>query len=215
MANYVTNILSMSGNAHRIEEVKALIYGGLNDHGAAVHIDFDKIIKMPEELDITAGTRAETTLSDLLRKTKEDPARLRETLKQNFEVLFDLSEEEIDLTKKYINNHINHGSIHWYDWRIKNWGTKWNPDTTSLCEDGIKFKTAWATPQPVIKKLSELFPDVQFSIEYADEDIGNNCGGYSYQNGELTDSYIPNKNEATEFACELLEIDSANLNKEE
>jgi len=215
MPNHVTNKLTMSGSASRIEEIKAHIYGGLNDHGAEVHIDFDKIIKMPEELDITAGTRAETTVSDLLRKTKEDPARLREALKQNFEVLFDLSEEEIDLVKKYINNHINHGSIHWYDWRIKNWGTQWSSYTTSLCEDGIKFQTAWSTPQPVIKKLSELFPDVLFSIEYADEDIGSNCGGYSYQNGELTDSYIPNKDEAAEFACELLEIDPADLDREE
>jgi hypothetical protein len=187
----------------------------LNERGEAIYIDFDKIIKMPEELDITAGTRAETTVSDLLRKTKEDPAHLRETLKQNFEVLFDLSEEEIDLTKKYINNHINHGAIHWYDWRIKNWGTKWGAYSQQLDGDTIKFQTAWSTPQPVIKKLSELFPNVLFSVEYADEDIGTNCGGYSYQNGELTDNFIPNKDEAAEFACEILEIDPAELAKEE
>jgi hypothetical protein len=215
MPNHVTNKLTMSGDAECIEEVKVHVCGGLNERGEAIYIDFDKIIKMPEELDITAGTRAETTVSDLLRKTKEDPAHLRETLKQNFEVLFDLSEEEIDLTKKYINNHINHGVIHWYDWRIKNWGTKWGAYSQQLDGNTIKFQTAWSTPQPVIKKLSELFPNVLFSVEYADEDIGTNCGGYSYQNGELTDNFIPNKDEAAEFACEILEIDPAELAKEE
>lgn len=211
MPNHVTNHLSMSGSAQRIEEVKAFVYGGLDENGSQIYIDFNKIIEQPEELEITAGTRAETTVEDLLRKVKSNKDELRGLLKQNFEVLLDLSEEEVDLTKKYINNYIKYGYIHWYDWRINNWGTKWNAYSQQIDGDVIKFQTAWSTPQPAIQRLSEIFTDVQFTVEYADEDIGSNCGRYTFADGYLSEDYIPEDSESREFACALLGIDPAEL----
>ncbi|MFQ9830242.1 MAG: hypothetical protein ACLRXR_09100 [Alistipes putredinis] len=46
------------------------------------------------------------------------------------------------------------------------------------------FGTAWSTPEPIIKALSVKYPDVTFEVEYADEDVGNNVGSYSYKSGE-------------------------------
>ena len=211
MPNHVTNHLSMSGSTQRIEEVKAFVYGGRDEQGSEICIDFNKIIEQPEELDITAGTRAETTVEDLLRKVKSNKDELRELLKQNFEVLLDLSEEEIDLTKKYINNYIKYGYIHWYKWRIKNWGTKWNAYSQHMGEEFIYFETAWSTPKPIIKRLSEIFTDVQFTVEYADEDIGSNCGRYVFENGYLSEEYVPENCDSREFACALLGIDPSEL----
>ena len=68
----------------------------------------------------------------------------------------------------------------WYEWSIENWGTKWNAYETALMEDNGKivcmFQTAWAYPEPIIKKLAEMFPDLNMHHSYADEDTGSNSG---------------------------------------
>ena len=66
----------------------------------------------------------------------------------------------------------------WYDWRVNNWGTKWdvcdvqitnpiehNEDGTSTF--GFNCWTAWSPPVPVWKKLVELGIDVH--ADYQDE----------------------------------------------
>jgi len=58
----------------------------------------------------------------------------------------------------------------WLDWRISNWGTKWNSYSTVLDDKGrIVFDTAWSCPNPVLLALSKLFPDVELHIETFDE----------------------------------------------
>ena len=38
--------------------------------------------------------------------------------------------------------------------------------------------------QTYIVEEAEKYPDVTFEVEYADEDVGNNVGSYSYKSGE-------------------------------
>lgn len=94
-------------------------------------------------------------------------------------------EKDIFLIAKY-------GSDNWYDWSCKNWGTKWNAYSTSepmLNPKGTRatylFQTAWSTPAPVIRKLSEKFPDVKIKVWYADEDCGRNVGIYEFKNCDI------------------------------
>lgn len=76
----------------------------------------------------------------------------------------------------------------------------------------LYFQTAWSAPHPVLEKLSEMFPDVKLEHEWADEDIGQNCGRCSYQNGEIIDGYVPeSEKEAIEFACKMWEYDPADM----
>lgn len=79
-------------------------------------------------------------------------------------------------------NYKKYGYYDWYDWSCDHWGTKWN----AYDQFEYGFSTAWSTPEPVIKRLSEMFPEVEVIVDYADEDLGNNCGSYSYKAGELT-----------------------------
>jgi hypothetical protein len=76
-------------------------------------------------------------------------------------------------------------SDHWYDWNVRNWGTKWDvavssvdthPDTT--VEDTVNgenhvvhynFQTAWSRPMPALLKLSEQYPDLLFTLSYEEE----------------------------------------------
>ena len=57
----------------------------------------------------------------------------------------------------------------WYDWRINNWGTKW--DVEAIAEDlgntiVFNFETAWGPPQEAIGKLCELFPEIKIVHSY-------------------------------------------------
>lgn len=60
-----------------------------------------------------------------------------------------------DCTKRWATDYDPSGVI---EWRIRNWGTKWNSYSTYISDDGsnISFATAWDTPIPVIKKLAKL-----------------------------------------------------------
>ncbi len=69
-----------------------------------------------------------------------------------------------------------YGASNWRDWTIKNWGTKWDLPSEevrltkrSLAEVLIKFKTAWDPPTRFLDKLSELFPDFHFTLEFGCE----------------------------------------------
>lgn len=103
-----------------------------------------------------------------------------------------------------VDNYLEYGAMTWYDWCIRNWGTKWNSYNGESRSDGIlNFQTAWSEPRPIISAIAKMYPDVEISHEWADEDIGHNCGWAEYENGELVrycdDTYMSEK-EATEFA---------------
>lgn len=63
----------------------------------------------------------------------------------------------------------------WYNWNIRNWGTKW--DTSNRCEleehdkDHLQYRmeTAWSPPLEAIAALSKLFPSVYLELSYEEE----------------------------------------------
>lgn len=82
----------------------------------------------------------------------------------------------------------------WYDWSCKNWGTKWNACESIIegtQEDGdntivqIRFETAWSWPEPVISKITSLFPDLEFS-GVSDEEGGFFWFDWSATGGVIT-----------------------------
>lgn len=105
-----------------------------------------------------------------------------------------------------------YGNNNWYDWSVANWGTKWNaygfdPNTDYSKEKELKFLTAWSAPHPVIAKLLEMFPSVKLEHEWADEDIGMNCGRHVYYDGERIEEYYPESEmDRLEFAASVLDI---------
>lgn len=62
-------------------------------------------------------------------------------------------------------------SLNWYVWRLKNWGTKWEVDSDSDCEETdnkliYKFESAWAAPGMAILKISSAYPDLVYELKY-------------------------------------------------
>ena len=103
-----------------------------------------------------------------------------------------------------------YGDNNWYDWSNANWGTKWNAygydNGVELEDSKLKFLTAWAAPHPILQKLSEMYPDIKFEHEWADEDIGNNCGRYVYYDGKRIEEYFPeSQKDCLEFAAKVMD----------
>ena len=64
-----------------------------------------------------------------------------------------------------------YGSGDWYDWCVKNWGCKWNAQTSYCNSDEVGFDTPWEEPYNWIHHLSLKFPNHKIWIEW-EEDQG-------------------------------------------
>jgi len=68
----------------------------------------------------------------------------------------------------------------WYNWSLKNWGTKWDAcephiDHNDINYFAVSFETAWAPPINWIDNIMKDFPDLCFTLEY--EEPGMCFGG--------------------------------------
>ena len=88
-----------------------------------------------------------------------------------------------------------------HEWRIQNWGTTGICDCV-LHENSYSFWTKWAPCTPVIRKLSEMFPDARFEYWYEENGMGF-CGREAFENGkplytmsaDFTEHYIGDDDE--------------------
>ena len=76
----------------------------------------------------------------------------------------------------------------WYDWNIRNWGTKWEVDATLEQDEPeflqYRFDTAWSPAEGAFRAMVEQHPDLSFSF-YCEEEQGWGVE-YEAQDGELT-----------------------------
>jgi len=93
------------------------------------------------------------------------------------------------------NKPIAFDSDHWYDWNVRNWGTKWdvaNQDNDSPYNDTTieetdkavvyTFNTAWSVPLPALVSLSSQYPEAILHLFYQEE---TGWGGeYQIMNGK-------------------------------
>lgn len=81
----------------------------------------------------------------------------------------------------------------WYEWRIANWGTKW--DIADLQVDRtehiifLDYNTAWAPNVSFWTYFSKLYPSVKITHSYLEEGVGF-IGQASYEDGEVEDVVI-------------------------
>ena len=96
-------------------------------------------------------------------------------------------DEMLNAGQQYIDNFIKYGATSWYKWRKNNWGTKWNSYSgiINAANNEIWFQTANNFPEPVIKALSEMYPDLSIIVRYSDENRGANCGECCFKNGAV------------------------------
>lgn len=164
MPNHITNRIIVSGEEKRVKEFFDFIKG---ENGA---IDFNKIVPMPECLNIESGSDGDIGMSILSGEDK---------YKERFEGFDEERKNKcLKLGRKYLNNIKKYKHKDWYSWRIANWDTKWNAYNISVSEDlcEIVFNTAWSGVPTLVGKLAKIFADLQIEYDFADEDGGHNTG---------------------------------------
>ena len=198
--------------------------------------DFNKLIPMPDDLKLDAGSIEGDSIAcyylslnddeknklmkllkskeasychnywnkykDDIKKIENNPKRLNKKI-NNFNGLFDFDKEKQftsinELGKQYVENIKKYNFPQWYDWCVKNWGTKWNVEEDvdivydkNIDEYDISFQTAWSVPTGIVKRYSELCEDdEEFYWEYEDEDYD---GTHILRkiNGEIIDTIVP------------------------
>lgn len=225
MPNWVENRLSYNDNETEIKEMLEKIR---YDNATIGTIDFNKIIPMPKSLDIECGSRTDKGIEMVKNYLENLPAELKGKEGTYEEVLEDLHNHSADISddeeKKIwdigvtaVDNLYKYNAPTWYEWCNDNWNTKWNAcgydeNTDYSDSDFIWFQTAWSAPVPVIQKLSEMYPNIELTLEFADEDLGQNCGEMKFKDGDIFEEYIPQTGkEAIEFAAKVWEYDLADF----
>ncbi len=95
--------------------------------------------------------------------------------------------EVLEAGRRYLAAIVETGYPTWYEWSIANWDTKWNAysyeergssiEPGDACEFVFKFETAWSFPEPVFRKLAELYPTLVLAVISYDEGSNFACAG--------------------------------------
>lgn len=188
MPNWVYNVVTFDGPEEDINNLKK------NTSGETC-FDFNKIIPQPQELDLESGAKENTAIK--CAKMRREGVSEVQLSENEFNELANIGE-------KYLSNIEKYGHSTWYDWRIDNWGTKWNAcDPSWTDERTLEFNTAWSMPQGIYRKLSQMYPNICIEVRYADEDLGSNCGTATFQNGKVDINQVND----FKFASDLWGVD--------
>ncbi len=221
MSKNVTNSITFEGKNERIVEMLETVKIDNYRRGS---IDFNKLIPRPASLNIEEGSDTNEGLKAYKefievyklkgKMTKEELLSIPEEKEKIFlRMRKDIPLSTWKLGRTAYRNLLQYGAPTWYEWDMQNWGTKWNAYIYEEGEDysqskEIRFDTANTAPHPVLKKLSQMYPDIEITHEWADEDIGVNCGRRKYLAGEIKEQYIPQPGrEAKEFAARVKGVD--------
>lgn len=219
MANWVLSKINASN-----EVINAL----KNDKG---EIDFNTVLPRPaifkefgEFIPVILRSDLENLVKHLNAKDKENgleplserlantPAdklaevekQVRESIEREAAIIDKIDAKDLAL-QAYCK--LTTGSSDPLDWSTEHWGTKWNASEIIIDDKYLEMQTPWNFPFPVICELSKKFPDETISVDYADEDLGYNCGSFAVKNGEVVSEYLNTDNVDYEvsrrFACEL------------
>jgi hypothetical protein len=112
-------------------------------------------------------------------------------------------------------------SREWYDWRVENWGTKWDLDeqdqrsvaeqlVSDSCEFSAIFMTAWSPPCQAIAALSKKFPNDEFVLRYVEFGMGF-AGTAHISNGVSHEEDTSDSNEINQFAADYFGYDLEEL----
>jgi hypothetical protein len=215
MPNHITNILRIEASEELTAQIKSDIKS-VDEEGETRHIDFNKILPMPESLRITSGSTTSNGIA-ILQYRAGDDTEIRKIMEYAWGKEFDTPEDliehmlvkglaNLEEAQKALDNERLYGCRDWYGWSTDNWGTKWNAYSTNDTDtDEVSFETAWSNPYPVIVALSAKYPEAVFRLRFADEDFGHNVGEYSLKSGYVIEENIPEggSEEALELAADI------------
>lgn len=90
--------------------------------------------------------------------------------------------------EKYVAELVDkYGHADWYNWRLENWGTKWDVAESWISDDedgifSVQYDTAWSPNITWVNYVSTLYPTLSFKLTYEEPGCGF-CGCYEVKNG--------------------------------
>lgn len=174
MPNWITNKIQVA--KEDLEKFKEL---AVTAEGA---ITFDKLLPMPKALDLDyydVGDSDEELSTPVTYTNHAGEVVTLKTYK--------------DMRRVYAENEKAYGAPSWYEWRIKNWGCKWDAsECRRLSACTWRFETPWDAPQ---RWYAELAKHVPFKAIGADEGdiepafyfISDGAGKLSYKDIEMAE----------------------------
>lgn len=215
MPNHVTNYLTIVGTD---EEIKSVYEKYFTHYPEKPKTDYqDRIILVKEDSNKEIGWFDEKTNTTYFRDKepiKGKPLGYIVDMEESWNHFPDFN-KVIPQPDNIFNGNLNReeeekckkeGRPTWNNWNRENWGTKWNSYSCEKINDNkYKFETAWSCAYLIVKKMSQDFPNIEFILEFSDEDMGYNCGVLKYKNDVLIEEKIPKggTNEAYELAIKL------------
>lgn len=196
MPNYIQNVLEFkrAEDYHKVADICGVKRGDNTDST----FDFNRLLPMPEELDIPESSDTELGLYAYCIIHAIEDIPLKPSYINLFRDRYGCEAEELkkictcrqlELGEQAYNNYERYGSTTWYPWRIKNWGTKWEASDCDFNKETltIRFNTAWNFPEPIADKLFEEAGRMELVWWWADENTGFNTGKADFN---INDNYV-------------------------
>lgn len=190
MANDYRNRLTLRGERKTLKKVFDSIrtVGAFKDGSDRV-FDFNKVIPTPEDLNIEEDTGAHLVVFLYMAQAgfvwiyPNDPEVKRAY--ERYEKWDDETKTKMEkLARQYLANIAKYEYPTWYRFHLDKWGTKWNAYGANIRKgDSLEYETANGYPKPVVEELSRRWPDVEFELTAADEDIGSHTIKGTFRNG--------------------------------
>jgi hypothetical protein len=116
---------------------------------------------------------------------------ITEIVKSNPQKIFQMN-DFVPMPKELEGTQSPGDEPNWYDWRISNWGTKWDlgEETQPVFEPtriGLGFDTAWSPNCDFWTTFSENYPSLRISHKYYEEGMGF-IGQAFYEGGAMFDN---------------------------
>ena len=183
MPNHTANKFTVSGPKN---DVLRLIANAKGDHDASSNesnnLDFNRLVPMPDELRNTSSPVRIQTQEEIDKiwaewNKKKEAGQLNDyELREGKPFGLGISQAKHDeLIAKY-------GCADWYNWSVRNWGTKWNAydvgewEVIDVDENTVKavicYETAWSPATELWLTVSQDYPTLEFFHEFADEGGG-------------------------------------------
>ena len=152
MPNWTYNSVTPDDDAAR----KFIEENCLDDKG---HFTFNKMIPCPKVLNMLSSPQLYIEDDeDISKIEKRVPAEYKHLIKEGIYIEF----PEIPVGRvtkaKYAELIAKYGAGCWYDWRLKNWGCKWDASSNDHDEHSYWFTTPWSIPDSFMQELAKRLP---------------------------------------------------------
>jgi hypothetical protein len=157
MPNWCLNNLHVEGDLNALQDFKKRVLVQSDENDEILTFTMERLMPTPKEL-------LEMTAPVMWRGDENDTDG-----KLEFEKTVS------ELKEKY-------GYTDWYDWRVDNWGTKWDAAESYILDDedkflNIEYNTAWGPNIEWVRFAAKVYPSLKFKLLF-EEPGCNFCGIY-------------------------------------